>query len=364
MIAALQHGSTDMTDTTATSARRTGRTTDRLRGLWPFGRQAGETGWRGRIGAIVFGILLAIYLGVSWYWSREPAQMWVNWQSQGAPAVKGYATTDTLISVAGTLLDKPGGYLSNDILPPGVVLDNIPSWEFGVLVQVRDLARVMRNDYSRSQTQSMEDPDLKEAEPAFNFNAERWIFPSTESKYRQGIAYLESYRTRLEDSAQSNTQFYARADNLREWLAVVEKRLGDLSQRLSASIGQRRVNTDLAGERAAGAATPQADDLVVKTPWLQIDNVFYEARGAAWALVHFLRAAEYDFRDVLDDKNARISLRQIIRELEASLAPMRSPIVLNGKGFGVTANHSLVMASYLSRANSAVIDLRALLDQG
>jgi hypothetical protein len=43
---------------------------------------------------------------------------------------------------------------------------------------------------------------------------------------------------------------------------------------------------------------------------------------------------------------------------------MRSPIVLNGTGFGVTANHSLVMASYLSRANSAVIDLRALLDQG
>ena len=48
-----------MTDTTATSARRTGRTTDRLRGLWPFGRQAGETGWRGRIGAIVFGIVIS-----------------------------------------------------------------------------------------------------------------------------------------------------------------------------------------------------------------------------------------------------------------------------------------------------------------
>ncbi len=47
-----------MTDTTATSTHRTGTTTDRLRGLWPFGRRAGETGWRGRVGAIVFGVLL------------------------------------------------------------------------------------------------------------------------------------------------------------------------------------------------------------------------------------------------------------------------------------------------------------------
>lgn len=39
-------------------------------------------------------------------------------------------------------------------------------------------------------------------------------------------------------------------------------------------------------------------------------------------------------------------------------------MVLNGSGFGMFPNHSLVMASYLSRANSAVINLRELLDQG
>ncbi len=67
---------------------------------------------------------------------------------------------------------------------------------------------------------------------------------------------------------------------------------------------------------------------------------------------------------MLDKKNATVSLRQIIRELEASLEPLHSPIVLNGTGYGLFANHSLVMASYLSRANSAVINLRELLDQG
>ena len=44
--------------------------------------------------------------------------------------------------------------------------------------------------------------------------------------------------------------------------------------------------------------------------------------------------------------------------------PVWSPYILNGTGFGFVANHSLVMASYISRANAAVIDLRNLLQQG
>jgi hypothetical protein len=325
--------------------------------------------WRNRLalqrtGGVAAGVLLGLLLLLGWYWSREPAVFWVEWEQDNRPAVTGYATTNTLIRVAGTLLDKPGGYLTNDIMPPGVLLDNIPNWEYGVLVQVRDLTRVMRNDFSHSQTQSVEDKDLAEAEPSFNFDSNRWILPSTESRYRQGIRRLENYQARLLDQAEPDANFYARADNLREWLAVVEKRLGNLSQQLSASVGQVRVNTDLAGDPSADAARVRGDQVEVKTPWLEIDDVFYEARGTAWALLHLLRAVEYDFRHVLADKNATVSLRQVIRELEASLAPMRSPMVLNGHGFGLFANHSLVMASYLSRANQAITNLRELLAGG
>jgi len=309
-------------------------------------------------------VFLLIQIGLAWYWSREPEIFWVERHVDNQPAVLGYATTHTLIRVTQTLLEKPGGYLSNDITPPSVLLDNIPNWEYGVLVQVRDLARVLRNDYSRSQSQSTADPALDEAEPSFNFNNDSWILPASERKYRQGIEHLEDYLVRLQDPSQTETQFFARADNLREYLAVVEKRLGSLSQRLSASVGQERINTDLAGDPSAAAATPKADKLNIKTPWLEIDDVFYEARGTAWALVHFLRAAQFDFDQVLKDKNAEVSLRQIIRELEGSLQPMRSPVILNGSAFGIFSNHSLVMASYLSRANSAVINLRELLDQG
>ncbi|KKL68939.1 hypothetical protein LCGC14_2119940, partial [marine sediment metagenome] len=39
-------------------------------------------------------------------------------------------------------------------------------------------------------------------------------------------------------------------------------------------------------------------------------------------------------------------------------------IILNGNGFGFVANHSLVMANYISRANAALIELSELLAQG
>jgi hypothetical protein len=151
---------------------------------------------------------------------------------------------------------------------------------------------------------------------------------------------------------------------LSDWLSSVEGRLGSLSQRLSASVGQVRVNTDLGGAPTADSARPATGEVIVKTPWLEIDDTFYEARGTAWALLVFLRAAQFDFERTLEDKNAVVSLRQIIRELEESLAPITSPMILNGQGFGMLPNHSLVLASYLSRAHSAVIDLRELLERG
>jgi hypothetical protein len=313
----------------------------------------------------VAALVVALAWGLSFYWSREPAVLWVVAETEtGERAVVGYSTVHTLIDVVDWLLEKPGGYLSNDVMPPGLWLDNMPNFEFGVLTQCRDLARVLRNYHSRSQSQSIEDQDLEIAEPALNTDSESWLFPAAEARYRDATEALLSYEARLTDADPGNAQFYARADNLREWLAVVELRLGSLSQRLSASVGQARVNTDLGGAPAGEAARESSGDVIVKTPWLEIDDVFYEARGTAWALLLFLRAAQFDFERTLEDKNAIVSLRQIIRELEEGLAPIRSPMILNGQGFGMFPNHSLVLASYLSRAHSAVADLRSLLEQG
>jgi hypothetical protein len=124
------------------------------------------------------------------------------------------------------------------------------------------------------------------------------------------------------------------------------------------------LDTDLAGDPSAAKSTPTPALQALKTPWLQIDDVFYEARGYTWALLQQLKAIEIDFAPILQRKNALVSLRQVIRELEEAQKPMGSPVILNGSPFGFFPNHSLVLANYVSRANAAIIDLRALLDRG
>lgn len=312
-------------------------------------------------------LIVAIVLGI--WWSRTPEVFPVSEHVREVAAemerepVTGFATMATMIRLTETLLDKPGGYLSNDIFPPGLWLDNMPNWEYGVLVQLRDMSRALRRDLSRSQSQSAEDADLVIVEPQLHFSNNSWMLPSTEREYRRAIRAMQRYLDRLSHPEQPQAQFYARADNLNNWLADIETRLGSLSRRLGESVGKDAIHDALLILGDDPLAEAMAAERV-KTPWTEIDDVFFEARGTAWALLHLFQAIEVDFRKVLQDKNAQASVRQIIFELEGALRPMRSPIVLNGSGFGVLANHSLTMGAYISRTNAAVRDLRQLLSQG
>lgn len=315
------------------------------------------------------GLIIVLYfLGV--YWSFEPTQLDIRKEvtkaatAENVAPVVGYTTTTALIRVTETLLSKPGGYLANDAIPPSVFLDNIPAWELGALEMIRDMALVMRQEFSRSQSQSVENKNLKVAQPQFNIDHTSWAIPSAEGEYQKAINELYAYRTALTQVNNQSAQFYARSDNLRAWIQEATKRLGSYSQRLSASVGREQINVDLAGDSVAQQSTSTAASMQLKTSWWAIDNEFYEARGACWALLHFLKAIEIDFNDVLEKKNAKVSVQQIIRELEASQESVWSPMVLNGDGFGMLANHSLVMANYISRANAALIDLNDLLSQG
>lgn len=324
--------------------------------------------WRWVGYSLLFVIVLLWILG--WILSKEPEPFSVKQavqeqaQQLNLEPVKGFATTTAVIEVTQTLTNKRGGYMSNDILPPTSLLDNIPAWEFGVIQMTRDILLSLRNDFSRSQSQSVENPYLTTAQPAMNIDHRSWFAPTAENEYETVVKQISQYRLALADPNDHSAQFYARSDNLRRYIQEVEKRLGSLSRRLSASVARVETDVSLAGDIASSQSTPTPQTLAAKTSWWEIDDVFYEARGASWAVLHYLKAIESDFADVLNNKNALISLQQIIKELESSQQAIWSPMILNGSGFGLLANHSLVMANYLSRANAALIDLRNLLAEG
>ncbi|BCX89913.1 hypothetical protein MIN45_P2287 [Methylomarinovum tepidoasis] len=311
---------------------------------------------------IVASILL-LFTGLGWYWTLQcysPETYDVTeiaLKETGLTDPKklplGARTTAVLIHNMDYLLHKPGGYLSNDVTPPSIFLDNMPNWEFGVVVASRDLATALRNHLSRAQSQSQEDKDLAVGEPYYYFETDSWILPATENQYQKGIDAFRRYLARLREG---KAPFYPRADNLTQYVMILEKRLGSYTQRLSASSSVHQETALIVRGKPSTAFKPME-----RTPWLLVDDNFYEARGYAWALLHVMEAIENDFHNILKMKAAETPVHQIIRELEATQAPILSPVVLNGSGFGIFANYSLTLATYIAHANAALIDLRDLL---
>lgn len=328
------------------------------------------------IAVAVILLLLLLYIVICVYWSLEPRTfdpveaayshaVPAGIAAEGDPLPPGYVTVNTLVRVVETVLEKPGGYLRNNRLPPGVFMDNMPNWELGVILEFRKFATALREDFSRPQAQSPEQPALIEAEARFAFNPEAWMVPSPESQYREGIRFLRRYQEVLVQGGTERVSFAVRQDVLVDYLSQVEKRLGSLTIRLRANAGTYTYNPYLMQSAAEDpeAAGEEVAAVVDTTPWTQVDDVFYEARGSAWALYHLLKALRYDYQLILDRQLALGHMNRAMSELHAAIEPMRSPIVLNGQEFSLLPNHSLTLAAYLAKAHLAVVELRRVLTQ-
>lgn len=287
-------------------------------------------------------LLLLLQLVLGWYWSREPRMF-----SVAAPAAGSGRPGEVLLDVQARLVraltEKPGGYLNNDLLPPGSLVDDIPAWERGVLAQVRDLSIALRAPAWRNALAPALSPDLVEAAAAFNVDPGAWGMPSAESEFQRGRAALARHSARL--AGADGESLALREAQFQHWLVLVQDRLDNLSARLNAA---------QAASLRGGAPVAPGTEGVPATSWSQVDDVFFESRGNAWALLHLLKAAEIDFGGLLAARHADLNLRAAIHELEATQQPLWSPVVLNGSGFGLFANHSLVLANYLHRARAEI----------
>ncbi|MDX1466595.1 MAG: DUF2333 family protein, partial [Halomonas sp.] len=285
-------------------------------------------------------IYLAVCVGLGIWWSRTPAPFDVEQavaEQRGAaaqaPASRGAVTVAGLMTLVETLLDKPGGYLRNDIAPPGVWLDNMPAWELGVLTQARRLSVAL------PAMEQADLPALEAAQQRLAGDGGDWLYPSTERRLNQALEALDGYLQALDEGAEA--AFGDRGQGLAAWLEAVSRSLDDLGLRLSASIGPRVELRDL---------DIDAEALPARTPWYRVDDVFFEARGQAWAMLHLLRAVERDQADVLAAAGLEARWEALVAELELSQRRLWSPLVLNGSGFGLFANHSLVLANHMIRA--------------
>lgn len=283
-------------------------------------------------------------------------------------AVLGVASTATHAFVIDTLVNKKrGGYTGNGLLFHAGLLDDMPSWEYGVLKAAYEFGTVgLSENFSKQVSDDTYDPVLKATQPHLNYPPSRWLYPSSKHWYVKALGGVRDFQPRMIDRSQPQAQFYSRSNGLRGYFTRLQGMLGEYSGRLTEASGRFQYNTNLELEVDADASTPESIGKLIKTPWGSIDNTYWEARGAAWALVHYLRAIEQDFGEVLRGKNSRLTVKQLIHELEETQNTHYFPMVLNGSPDYIlpTPNDSLVLANRFSRAAIILSKLTLELKEG
>ncbi|MDF3127713.1 DUF2333 family protein [Kiritimatiellaeota bacterium B1221] len=338
----------------------------------PDGRKSFRTPLR------VLGGLFVVGTAVSLYWARIPQTFDVNetvremgvaygHRELDEPLPLGYRTVATTIHLAQQLLEKPGGYQSNDWSPMTRIPDNMRNWEKGAVVQLRVMVQGLRFELSRSGPNSGELPELNDADARFNYNPRRWILQSTESQFKQGVEFLEQYLERINTSTTQGKFFTIRQDQVINFLERQKMMLGTYATNLQKNIGTLTYDTgvltenipegmeEIASDEAAEKTQEDQDEV---TSIFERDDVFYQARGGLYVMYHTMLAMRKDCEKLLNDSQSMGIMNRIINELESACKPMESPIVLNGKEFGAVQNHSLVLAGHVAKAHLAVQELQ------
>lgn len=310
------------------------------------------------------GLVCAATFGYIEYVSCVPhAEPLEKFMVTGGDGVVGAATTSALIHSIDVLVNKKdGGYQSSGLLAKLGLQDNIVSWEHGVRYADIDFAQALQMYFSKQNVNANGDPVLKETVGYLSYQPDSYMMPSSESQYRKTMKGVQNYQQRLMDKDEFNAQFVARSGTLTPWLKLVVARLEGYNNNLMMAVGSEDVDTNTAGDRGAkdskSALKPKSS--LKKTPWLEIDNVFWESYGYCEALIEQLEAIRVDFADTLADKNNLPTIDQVIVDLKATQKSVDSFVVLNGssrEAYGFTSNYSLVMASSVGAASRNITSL-------
>ncbi len=306
--------------------------------------------------------LIVVSLIFMWHWNSEPEKINITklrdklFDGMTEPPICGDLTVSTLIAVAETLLEKPGGYLSNKMLHPGVMLKNMHHWEYGALMQVSDLTNALRDGigYKRTYSKEPEDPDLIIAAASFEIDETSWRKQSMKNKLKEGISALKSYRNRL-GSAHENAFF--NTGRLRTWLHIVEYRTAELYQKLS--IIPLHVQASILGDSFQINTPRKPGDFLMITPLSNLDKALYEVYGSIWALSAITQAIENDFEMLLAGKDATDEMLELIDVLE-SIQTKWSPPILTANGMDTLGHHVAEMETHIKHVRDTVGNINSL----
>ena len=242
--------------------------------------------------------------------------------AEAKPKAIGVAFVEATIKpLENELNERFWGWRPNDILD---FTDNVNSYQLGVLEVTRRTVVSLTERISRTGSTAAFDSNLENAMNWFMVKANKYWFPSPESKYKAGLDELRTYKEKLE---KGEGNFYTRPDNLIPLLMAYEDLLGSCEENL--------VKTE--------------EDDGTPVSFFQADNYFYYAQGVASAMGTILEAVHRDFSITVESRRGAEVLHHAIVSCHHA-AEIHPWMITNSSLSGVLANHRANLAAPISHA--------------
>ncbi len=258
------------------------------------------------------------------------------------PFVPGEIYATTLAAVMENELNGFFGWRPNDFPLWGmrVMADNNANRQLGIIMAVRETTRVFKDHLTKVSSNEY-DPNLVIADTDFRNDAQKWILPSAESKYRDGVRHLHLYVAGL----------HANPETSRE-----------LNQRNVELVRLIQAWGDMLGDAHANLYRTRKDDGSAVHAW-DVDDYFYHAQGYAAVMFYMMQAVKREYHQALTTKPVLAQLFDEAIDPLGKAAMMKPLIVLDGSPDGIFANHRRNLDAYISEARQKMYSIREELER-
>ena len=295
-------------------------------------------------GVIVFTVFVLINLGLHVGQIRHDHLDYSVSQAfpPDKPFVPGEIFATTLAAVMENELNGFFGWRPNDFPLWGrrVMADNNANRQLGIIMAVRETTRVFKDHLTKVSSNEY-DPNLLIADTDFRNDAYKWILPSAESKYRDGVRHLHLYVTGLHANPQTSRE---------------------LNQRNVELVRLIQAWGDMLGDAHANLYRTRKDDGSAVHAW-DVDDYFYHAQGYAAVMFYMMQAVKREYHQALTTKPVLAQLFDETIDPLGKAAMMKPLVVLNGSPDGVFANHRRNLDAYISEARQKMYSIREELEK-
>jgi hypothetical protein len=289
-----------------------------------------------RLGLVVGAVVLTwVVSGLLMHLGMQ-RHMLLDFDPEIPDAQPGERMAAAVIAVMDHELDSVTGWRPNDFFlwGPALFADNNSNRQLGIIVAIREATRVFK-DHLTKVSSDQYDANLVQADTMFRNDAEKFWFPSAESRFRSGVEFLRAYIAGLHENPPRSKLLNRRNVELIRLFQTWSDMLGDAHSSL------------------------YRDDV----GFLHTDDVFYHAQGVAHAMYYVLRAVHAEYQGGFQ---GRPILDTLIEECAAALyqaATLKPLFVLDGGPASVFANHRRNLDAYVNEARQKMYSIREELEK-